>query len=187
MHVSFDKVDDEGKRRKDDASNFKTATFTNPSITKFLLISHIGSRRKQPPWLCPDTWERFEHINQDVLPDYYQAKLAADEYFTVMARKRAEMDDQLGRKEGAGDSAGAGVGRFQAILLRPGPLMDAPATWKVELGKPKEVVLEGGVPANVGREDVAIVADRLLARGIRGAGWICWAGRMRLMRRWRWL
>ncbi|OJD11541.1 hypothetical protein AJ78_07714 [Emergomyces pasteurianus Ep9510] len=152
---------------RDAAKHFISATFTNPSITKFLLISHIGSRRKQPPWLSPDTWERFEHINQDVLPDYYQAKLAADEYFTVMARKRAEMDDQLGRKEG---SSGAEA-RFQAILLRPGPLMDAPATWKVELGKPKEVVLEGGVPANVGREDVAIVADRLLARGDT-RGWL---------------
>ncbi|QSS62733.1 NAD dependent epimerase/dehydratase [Histoplasma capsulatum] len=131
-----------------------------------LLISHIGSRRKQPPWLSADTWARFEHINQDVLPDYYQAKLAADEYFTVMARRRAAMDDEA---EARGGAAGEGEGegprkRFQAILLRPGPLMDAPATWKVELGKTKEVVLEGGVPANVSREDVAIVADRLLAR-----------------------
>ncbi|KKZ57825.1 hypothetical protein EMCG_05576 [[Emmonsia] crescens] len=152
---------------RDAAKHFISATFTNLSITKFLLISHIGSRRKQPPWLSPDTWERFEHINQDVLPDYYQAKLAADEYFTVMARKRAEMDDQLGRTD---DGAGGGK-RFQAILLRPGPLMDAPATWKVELGKTKEVVLEGGVPANVSREDVAIVADRLLARGDT-RGWL---------------
>ncbi|OJD25337.1 hypothetical protein ACJ73_03299 [Blastomyces percursus] len=142
---------------RDAAKHFITATFTNPSITKFLLISHIGSRRKQPPWLSPETWERFEHINHDVLPDYYQAKLAADEYFTVMARKRAAMDDEAEAKS-------ASKKRFQAILLRPGPLMDAPATWKVELGKPTEVVLEGGVPANVSREDVAIVADRLLAR-----------------------
>ncbi|EER40265.1 NAD dependent epimerase/dehydratase [Histoplasma capsulatum H143] len=144
------------------AKHFITATFTNPSITKVLLISHIGSRRKQPPWLSADTWARFEHINQDVLPDYYQAKLAADEYFTAMARKRAAMDDEA---EARGGAAGEGPRkRFQAILLRPGPLMDAPATWKVELGKTKEVVLEGGVPANVSREDVAIVADRLLAR-----------------------
>ncbi|EGC48522.1 NAD dependent epimerase/dehydratase [Histoplasma capsulatum var. duboisii H88] len=147
---------------RDTAKHFITATFTNPSITKVLLISHIGSRRKQPPWLSADTWARFEHINQDVLPDYYQAKLAADEYFTAMARKRAAMDDEA---EARGGAAGEGPRkRFQAILLRPGPLMDAPATWKVELGKTKEVVLEGGVPANVSREDVAIVADRLLAR-----------------------
>ncbi|PGH05670.1 hypothetical protein GX51_02830 [Blastomyces parvus] len=147
---------------RDAAKHFITATFTNPSITKFLLVSHIGSRRKQPPWLSADTWERFEHINHDVLPDYYQAKLAADEYFTVMARKRAAMDDEADAK--AAREGGVKRKRFQAILLRPGPLMDAPATWKVELGKPKEVVLEGGVPANVSREDVAIVADRLLAR-----------------------
>lgn len=79
-----------------------------------------------------------------------------------MARKRAAMDDEA---EARGGAAGEGPRkRFQAILLRPGPLMDAPATWRVELGKTKEVVLEGGVPANVSREDVAIVADRLLAR-----------------------
>ncbi|EEH44077.2 uncharacterized protein PADG_00366 [Paracoccidioides brasiliensis Pb18] len=147
---------------RDAAKHFITAAFNDPAITKFLLISHIGSRRKQPSWLSAETWKHFEHINQDVLPDYYQAKLAADEYFTVMARKRAEMDDQLGRK---GDQ------RFQAILLRPGALMDAPATWKVELGKTKEVYLEGGVAANVSREDVAIVADRLLARGDT-RGWL---------------
>ncbi|PGH13661.1 hypothetical protein AJ79_03509 [Helicocarpus griseus UAMH5409] len=149
---------------RDAAKHFITATTTNPSITKFLLISHIGSRRKQPPWLSAETWERFEHINHDVLPDYYQAKLDADEYFTVMARKRAEVDAEKNVPEEK---------RFQAILLRPGLLTDAPATERVELGKTKVVErdFEGGKSANVSREDVAGVADRLLARGDT-RGWL---------------
>lgn len=85
-----------------------------------------------------------------VLPDYCNAKLEADEYFTALDKKRV-VDD--------GDSA------FQGILLRPWVLSDAPATGRVELGK---TLQKGG---NVTRADVAIVADELLARNDT-RGWI---------------
>lgn len=48
-------------------------------------------------------------------------------------------------------------GPFQAINLRPGLLADHPATRKVQLGKTAG-------KGSVAREDVAIVADLLLAR-----------------------
>lgn len=46
---------------------------------------------------------------------------------------------------------------FQAINLRPGTLADTPATRKVQLGKTAG-------RGTITREDVAIVADKMLAR-----------------------
>ena len=54
---------------------------------------------------------------------------------------------------------------FRAINLRPGTLTDEPATRKVDLG----VTPKG--KGSVTREDVAIVADLLLARA-NTEGWI---------------
>jgi hypothetical protein len=98
--------------------------------------------------MTDEAWERIQRIN-DSLPDYYRAKLEADELFAAMSKKRLD----------EGDS------KFQPILLRPGLLADSPATGKVELGKAVKT------EEKVSREDVAIVADRLLARDDT-RGWI---------------
>lgn len=127
------------------ARHFATASFAHPRVVKFLLVSHIGSRRGQPSWMSGEDWERLQHVNNDVLPVYAKAKLEADEYLTALARKRNEER----KKEN--------LPLMQVILLRPGLLADSPATGKVAMGK---IGSQGKIP----REDVAIVADRLLAR-----------------------
>jgi hypothetical protein len=75
------------------------------------------------------------------LPDYYAAKLEADEYFTALAARRREMGDA----------------DFQGIVVRPGTLSDEPGVGKVSLGHTR-------VGGKVSREDVAAVSDALLAR-----------------------
>ena len=76
-----------------------------------------------------------------MMPDYYKAKLAADETLTVLAEEKKD---------------------FGYIVLRPGNLSDEPESGKVVMGK---------TPARgqVTRGDVAEVAARLLEReGARG-------------------
>lgn len=98
-----------------------------------------------------DEWAGVVKVNTEVLPTYAQAKQEADEYMTALAAQR--------KRE-------AGPARpFQAINLRPGLLTDQPATRKVELG----ITPKGR--GSVTREDVAIVADLLLARADT-EGWI---------------
>lgn len=105
------------------------------------MVSHLASRRQRAPWWSDEDWESAQKINT-TLPDYYKAKLEADEYFTALAMKREQ--------KGQG-------GTFQGIVLRPGLLSDEPATGKVQLGHTR-------ARGSVSREDVAIVADKLLAR-----------------------
>ncbi|KAI5291561.1 hypothetical protein KEM54_003596 [Ascosphaera aggregata] len=124
------------------------AAISRPQITKFLMISHVGSRRTPPAWMPKSSWEKIDHVNREVLPTYYAAKLDADEYFLAMTKKRL-LD---------------GDARFQAILLRPGLLSLDKPSGKVELGK----TTEGG---SASREQVAVVADKLLARDDT-TGWI---------------
>ncbi|KAJ9270359.1 hypothetical protein DTO212C5_3602 [Paecilomyces variotii] len=132
---------------QDAAKHFINASFSYPSVTKFLLISHLGSRRNKARWMSDEDWAHIVHLDTQALPTYARAKLEADEYFTALAAKR--------KKEG---------GHFQAINLRPGLLDDNKATGKVQLGHTKAV-------GTVSREDVAVVADRLLARADT-EGWI---------------
>ncbi|KAJ5776910.1 hypothetical protein N7520_000156 [Penicillium odoratum] len=130
------------------AKHFIGAAFASTSISKFLMVSWIGSRHKQPTWMSDDAWESIMVTKTETLPTYAAAKLEADEYMTALAAKR--------KKESR---------PFQAINLRPGMLKDAPATRKVELG------ITGQARGSVTREDVAIVADQLLARA-DVEGWI---------------
>lgn len=116
------------------------------------MISHIGSRRTKPSWITDDDWTHLQHVSNNVLPAYAKAKLEADEYMTALARHQ--------QNQGKGQRQGP----FQAICLRPGLLKDTPATGKVALGK---TAGKGAVT----REDVAIVADRLLAREDTN-GWV---------------
>jgi NAD(P)H-binding len=135
---------------QDAAKHFISSAFATPSVTKFLLISHMGSRQTQAPWIPDAAWQRTQKLWSSILPDYCRAKWDADQLQTALAAvvKR----DQPDRK-------------FQSINLRPGLLTDEPATQKVELGRVSAV--EGAVS----REDVAIVADRVLARDDT-EGWI---------------
>ncbi|PIG84037.1 NAD dependent epimerase/dehydratase family protein [Aspergillus arachidicola] len=123
------------------AKHFISASFASPRVTKFLLVSWLGSRRVQPSWMSDEGWEAIQNVFYNVLPAYAKAKLEADEYLTAFAARRKQSQ----------------ASPFQAICLRPGTLTDEPATGKVQFGK-----TEGR--GNVTREDVAIVADRLLAR-----------------------
>jgi hypothetical protein len=128
-----------------------TASFASPGISKFLMVSYLGSRRKQPSWMPDDQWAGIVKMNTEVLPTYAQAKQEADEYMTALAAQR---------KRESGPTR-----PFQAINLRPGLLTDQPATRKVELG----ITPKGR--GSVTREDVAIVADMLLGRADT-EGWI---------------
>jgi hypothetical protein len=98
-----------------------------------------------------DQWAGIVRTNTEVLPTYAKAKQEADEYMTALAYMR--------KKDPAATRP------FQAINLRPGFLTNEPATRKVELG----VTPKG--KGSVTREDVAIVADLLLARADT-EGWI---------------
>jgi hypothetical protein len=82
-------------------------------------------------------------MNSEILPTYAKAKQEADEYMTALAAQRKRDPS---------------AGHFQAINLRPGILTTEPATRKVELG------ITANGRGSVTREDVAIVADELLAR-----------------------
>lgn len=95
--------------------------------------------------MTADAWAHISHVNTQVLPAYYRAKLEADEFLTAHAAARLKTDPD-----------------FQTILLRPGLLTDdgpeSPATGRVELGRTHQT---GG---NVSRGNVARVAEALLER-----------------------
>lgn len=132
---------------RDAAKHYIRAAIETPSVSKFLMVSYIASRRNRAPWWTDEDWESAQHVNTKVLVDYHKAKLDADEYLAALAQKRNATDAS-----------------FQAINLRPGTLADDAATGKVLLGK---------TPARgtVTREDVARVAAALLHKSDRSR-WI---------------
>ncbi|KAK1249437.1 hypothetical protein MKX07_002953 [Trichoderma sp. CBMAI-0711] len=130
---------------RDAAIHFINAAASRPSITRFLLVSYSGSRRKAAPWWSAAEWEDYyKSTNLGSLATYYQAKLAADEVLYAVAKQSPTL-----------------VG----IDLRPGTLTDEPKG-KVTLGKTKNV--KGSVP----RATVAHVADALLAAEGVKSGWL---------------
>lgn len=132
---------------RDACRHFITSSVSSPNIQKFLLVSALSERRHRAPWWDDASWTSTQKVNTQVMPDYYKAKLAADEYLTVKAEERIQ----------GGDS------EFQYIILRPGALVDEPTKGKVAMGKI-------GTKGSVTRGDVADVAVRLLESG--GArGW----------------
>ncbi|KAF7553566.1 hypothetical protein G7046_g7078 [Stylonectria norvegica] len=130
---------------RDAATHFIHAAASIPSITRFLLISYLGSRRTGASWWPSGDWDKFhESINNGALADYYKAKLAADEVLYETSKKSSKL-----------------VG----IDLRPGTLTDEPAS-KVALGKTQEL------SGKVSREAVAQTADALLAaEGVKNS-WV---------------
>lgn len=119
------------------AKHFISSAIATPSVSKFLMISYLGSRRNRPAWWSDEDWSASQKSNKDVLPHYYAAKVEADEHLAALARKRAD--------------------RFQAVCLRPGSLSDDVGLGKVSLGKT-------AARGKVSRADVADVAVRLLER-----------------------
>lgn len=135
---------------QDAAKHFISSSFATPSVTKFLLISHIGSRKTHASWMTDDAWQRTQKLWESGLPDYCRAKWEADQLQTALAAV-VKRDDP--------------ARKFQSINLRPGMLVDEPATRRVALGQVEKA------DGKVSREDVAIVADKLLARDDT-EGWI---------------
>ena len=125
---------------------FIRASVATPSITKFLLVSALSSRRGRAPWWDGDSWSLVEKMNTQFLKHYYTAKLDAD-------LELVKLGDERFGKDG-----------FSWISLRPGGLGDDPEQGRVALGKTK-------VRGFVSRGDVAEVIAKLLEKdGVRG--WI---------------
>ncbi|KAL2144890.1 hypothetical protein VTI28DRAFT_8351 [Corynascus sepedonium] len=122
---------------RDAAIHFIRAAAAAPHVTRFLMVSYLASRRARPAWWSDDAWAAARHVNEQILPHYYRAKLAADEALYTASKEK-------------------GDGSFVGINLRPGTLTLEPAG-RVELGK---TVQSRG---NVSRATVARVADLLLA------------------------
>ncbi|KAK4947350.1 hypothetical protein LTR10_013718 [Elasticomyces elasticus] len=123
------------------AKAYISASLATPSVSKFMMVSYIASRKGTPPWWSEEDKKAADHANTNILPHYYKAKVEADEHLEALAKKRVDSGDK----------------KFQAINLRPGSLTDAPGTGKVTLGKT-------AARGSVSREDVAMVGAALLAR-----------------------
>ncbi|KAH6623432.1 hypothetical protein F5144DRAFT_361110 [Chaetomium tenue] len=129
---------------RDAATHFIHASAATPQVTRFLMVSYLASRRARPAWWSDDAWAAAQHVNNQILPHYYRAKLAADEALYLAAKNRPG---------------------FAAINLRPGTLTLEPAG-PVELGKTAHS------RGDVSRESVARVADLLLASEGVGNVWL---------------
>ncbi|KAG9236747.1 hypothetical protein BJ875DRAFT_396543 [Amylocarpus encephaloides] len=126
---------------RDACIHFIRASLARASITKFLLVSALSSRRSRAPWWNDEDWALVSKMNEQILPVYYKAKLAADEVLAV---------------EGTGRKG------FGWISLRPGGLSDEEEGGRVQVGKTR-------ARGMVSRGDVAEVGVRLLEReGVRG-------------------
>ncbi|CAG8950656.1 hypothetical protein HYFRA_00002866 [Hymenoscyphus fraxineus] len=130
---------------RDSCINFIRASLVRPSITKFLLVSALLSRRSRAPWWTDEDWSQVQKINTQVMPTYYKAKLAADEVLTVEGKERKG---------------------FGWICLRPGNLSDEQETGRVGIGKigARGQVTRGDV-ADVGVRGVEEEVERVLKEG----------------------
>ncbi|KAH7395090.1 hypothetical protein DE146DRAFT_95245 [Phaeosphaeria sp. MPI-PUGE-AT-0046c] len=139
---------------RDAAIAFTRASIGTPSVKKFLTVSYLSSRRGRPSWWSEKDWEAAQKVNNEVLPTYYKAKIAADEVLTVLAKERYEEEVKKGVKP---------EDRFCGISLRPGTLTDEKAGG-VKVGKI-------GVGANTSRATTAeAIVAALQTEGAKG--WI---------------
>lgn len=122
---------------RDAAIHFIRAAAATPSVTRFLLVSYLASRKRKPIWWSDEDWAGAQELNSKILPHYYKAKVEADYVLYEVSKERGS--------------------NFVGIDLRPGTLSDEPSSGKVELGKTKSK------SGDVSRESVAKVADLLLA------------------------
>jgi len=123
--------------------HFIRASFASTKVSKFLLVSALSIRRNRAPWWNEDGWELVQKINNEIMPTYYKAKLAADDVFAVLGTQKSSKP-------------------FSWISLRPGQLVNELETGKVAFGHTK-------ARGKVTRADVAGVAAELLTReGVSG-------------------
>ncbi|KAF2031482.1 hypothetical protein EK21DRAFT_99651 [Setomelanomma holmii] len=110
---------------RDAAIAFTRASIHTQSVKKFLTVSYLASRKGRPSWWSEKDWENAQKTNNEVLPTYYKAKIAADEVLTVLAKERygEEAKKSVPKSE-----------QFSAISLRPGTLTDEKAGG-VKVGK----------------------------------------------------
>lgn len=87
-------------------------------MKKFLTVSYISSRRNKPSWWTDKDWTSAQKVNNEILPTYFKAKVAADEVLTVLAKERFDEEAKKGVLESE---------RFAGISLRPGTLSDEKA------------------------------------------------------------
>ena len=124
---------------------FISAAAATLSVSKFLVVSYVGSRRSKAPWWTDADWTATQEANNGVLKNYFPAKLAADECLISLASQC-----QSG---------------FTGISLRPGSLTEAEGKGTVALGKT-------GARGAVRRGDVARVAMALLENEKVGTCWL---------------
>lgn len=137
---------------RDAAIAFTKASTHTSSVKKFLNVSYLASRRARAPWWNDEDWDSAQKVNNEILPSYYKAKVAADEVLTVLS------NDRLSKEEKEGVPANE---RFCGISLRPGTLTEEPAG-KVKMGRI-------GVGEKVSRATVAEVIVRALEKdGLKG-------------------
>ena len=110
---------------RDAAVAFTRASIALASIKKFLTVSYLSSRWGRAPWWTDADWEAAQKVNTQILPDYFKAKVAADEVLTVLAKDRLAKEEKEGVEE---------KDRFCGVSLRPGTLTEEPAG-KVGLGR----------------------------------------------------
>lgn len=94
---------------------FARAAAATKGVSKFLVVSYIGSRKAPAPWWSAEDASVMEQVNRGVLKNYHLAKLAADQALTALGRTRGE--------------------GFAAISLRPGTLINDQAGGMVKMGK----------------------------------------------------
>ncbi|OTB02675.1 hypothetical protein M426DRAFT_322437 [Hypoxylon sp. CI-4A] len=119
---------------RDAAIHFIRAAVATPTVTKFVMISFLGSRLNKPSWWSEELWQDSINSTRKALQRYYEAKVAADQVLYEEGKKRAD---------------------FAGINLRPGTLTLEPSG-KVALGRLP--VAKG----NASRASVANLAALLL-------------------------
>ena len=124
---------------------FIRAAAATVSVSKFLLVSYVGSRRSKASWWSETEWTATQEANNGALKNYFPAKVAADECLLSVASRRQS--------------------DFAAISLRPGSLTDEEGKGTVALGKT-------GARGAVRRGDVARVAMVLLQNERVGTCWL---------------
>jgi hypothetical protein len=137
---------------RDAAIAFTKASIQTPSIKKFLTVSYLASRRNRPSWWSDEDWSSVQKVNTEILPTYYQAKVAADEVLTVLAKER--FDDEA--KKGIPENE-----RFHGISLRPGTLTTEKAGG-VLMGK---ITSRGNVSRTTVAETLVAVLETEGSRG----------------------
>ena len=124
---------------------FIRAAAATLTVSKFLMVSYVGSRRSQASWWSDTEWTATQEANNGVLKNYYPAKLAADECLLSVASQCQS--------------------KFAGISLRPGTLTDEGGQGKIALGKT-------GAKGTVRRGDVARVAMALLRDDMVETCWL---------------